>query len=189
MHDQTFQSVLDNYKELMELWEWSLSVVRGTEIKARIRGVQNFMEKFGFLFGCHSGKLLLSQTDNLSKTIQKPETSAVEPQSLAKSLLCVLVSDPSDESFQLFWERVQLSKVDLDVDDAQVSRKRKVPSRFKSGKHKSYHYHGNPEDKYEQVYYGAFDRVIACIRERFEQKDYQRYAKMQEVLLSAVHKQ
>ena len=102
MHDQTFQSVLDNYKELMELWEWSHSVVRGTEIKARIRGVQSFMEKFGFLFGCHSGKLLLSQTDNLSKTIQKPETSAVEPQSLAKSLLCVLVSDPSDESFQLF---------------------------------------------------------------------------------------
>ena len=56
MHDQTFQSVLDNYKELMELWEWSLSVVRGTEIKARIRGVQSFMEKFGFLFGCHLGK-------------------------------------------------------------------------------------------------------------------------------------
>ena len=48
------------------------------------------------------GRLLLFQTDNLSKTIQKSETSAVEAQSLAKSLLSVLVSDPSDESFQFF---------------------------------------------------------------------------------------
>ena len=61
------------------------------------------MDKFGFLFGCHLGKRLLSQTDNLSKTIQKPETSAVEAQSLTKSVLSVLVSDRSDEKFQLSW--------------------------------------------------------------------------------------
>ena len=77
--------------------------------------------------------------------------------------------------------------MDLDVDDAQVSRKRKVPSRFGSGDRESYHSHENPGDKYKQVYYEAFDRVIACIRERFEQKDYQVYAKMQKILLSAVH--
>ena len=65
------------------------------------------------------------QIDNLSKTIQKLETSAIEAQSLAKNVLSVLVSDRSDESFQLFWEKVQLSKVDLDVDDVQVSKKRK----------------------------------------------------------------
>ena len=88
-------------------------------MKACTRGAQNFMSKFGFLLGCHLGKLLLSQTDNLSKTMQKPEMSAVEAQSLAKSVLSVLVSDRSDESFHLFRERVQLSKVDLDVDDAQ----------------------------------------------------------------------
>ena len=85
-------SILDNYKELMELWELSLSVVSETEIKARIRSVQSFMGKFGFLFGCYLGKLLLSQTYNLLKTIQKPETSAVKAQSLAKSLLSVLVT-------------------------------------------------------------------------------------------------
>ena len=158
-------------------------------MKARIRGIQSFMGKFGFQFGCHLRKRLLPRTDNLSKTIQKPETSAVEAQSLAESFLSVLVSDRSDETFQLFWERVQLSKVDLDVDDTQVSRKRKVLSRFESGERESYLYHENPGDKYKQVYYEATDRVTACIRERFEQKDYQVCAKMQEILLSAVHKQ
>ena len=123
-------------------------------------------------FGCQLGKLLLSQTDHLSKTIQKPVTSAVEAQSLAKSILSVLVSDQSDENFKVFWERIQLSKVDLDVKDSQVSRKRKVPSRFESGKRESYYYHENPKDKYKQVYYEAFDTVIACIREGFEQNGY-----------------
>ena len=54
-------------------------------------------------------------------------------------------------------------------------------SRFESGERESYLYHENPGDKYKQVYYEATDRVIACIRERFEQKDYQVYAKMQEI--------
>ena len=65
MHGQTLQSILDNYKELIKLWEWSLSVVSETERKARILSVQSFMGKFGFLFDCHVGKLLLTQTDNL----------------------------------------------------------------------------------------------------------------------------
>ena len=64
-----------------------------------------------------------------------------------------------------------------------------MPSRFESGECESLHYHANPEDIYKHVYYEAFDRVNAYIREKFEQKDYQVYAKMQKILLSAVHKQ
>ena len=36
IHGQTPQSILDKYKELMELCKWSLSVVSETEMKARI---------------------------------------------------------------------------------------------------------------------------------------------------------
>ena len=56
-----------------------------------------------------------------------------------------------------------------------MPRMKKVPSRFESGELEPYHYHEKPEDENKQVYYKAFDRVIACIRERN--------------LLSAVHKQ
>ena len=55
-----------------------------------------------------------------------------------------------------------------------------MSSRFDSDECQSYHYHENPEDKCKKVYYEAFDRLIACIRERFEHKDCQVYAKMQE---------
>ena len=90
MRRQTLQSILGNYKELMTLWEWSLSVVSETEMKAHIRVVQSFMGKFGFLFGCHLGNFCLKQTI-FKKKIQKPVTSAVEAQSLAKSVLSILV--------------------------------------------------------------------------------------------------
>ena len=92
MHGQTLQSILDNYEELMELREWSLSVASETKMKAHIQGVKRFMDKFGFIFSCHLGKLLLSQAENLLKTIQKPEATAVEAQSLPKSVLSVPVS-------------------------------------------------------------------------------------------------
>ena len=36
MHDQTLQSILDNYKELIELWERPLSVVSETEMKGLV---------------------------------------------------------------------------------------------------------------------------------------------------------
>ena len=132
MHGQTLQSILDNYKELMKLWERSISVVSETEMKARIRGVQSFIGKFDFLFDCHLENSCCLKQKNLSETIQKLEKSAAEAQSLAKNVFSVLVSDRSDESFQLFWERIQVSKVDLDVDDAHLSRKRKVPSRIET---------------------------------------------------------
>jgi len=53
---QSCQAMLENYDELMELWEWSLETVKETEMVARIRGVMVFMTKFKFLFGCLLGK-------------------------------------------------------------------------------------------------------------------------------------
>ena len=65
IHGETCASVLNNHEELMELWEWSLSVVNDSEMKARITGAKNFR----FMFGCKLGYRLLQQTDNLSKAL------------------------------------------------------------------------------------------------------------------------
>ena len=49
----------------MELWDWSLSVSKDAEMKARIRDVKSMMTKFDFYFGCTLAENLLRQTDNL----------------------------------------------------------------------------------------------------------------------------
>ena len=47
---------------------YSLDNVQDNEIEAHIRGVQATMHQFKFLFGCHLGKIKLTQADNLSLT-------------------------------------------------------------------------------------------------------------------------
>ena len=44
---EALAAVVNNQAELMELWDWSLTVS-----KARIRGVQSMMTTFDFYFGC-----------------------------------------------------------------------------------------------------------------------------------------
>ena len=55
----------------MELWDWSLTTVTDTDMKARIRGVQAHMQKFEFFFGSSLAELLLRNADNLSRTLVK----------------------------------------------------------------------------------------------------------------------
>ena len=74
----------------MELWEWSLSVVNDSEMKARIIGAKNFMKMFRFMFGCKLGYKLLQQTDNLSKALQEKSTSACQGM---KSFTCIYLRD------------------------------------------------------------------------------------------------
>ena len=53
----------------MELWDWSLTVSKDAEMKARISGVKSMMTTFDFYFGCTLGEQLLRQTDNLGRTV------------------------------------------------------------------------------------------------------------------------
>ena len=63
-------------KIITNLWEWSLSNIKDTEMKARVRGVGAIMPTFDFLFNCSLGESILKQTDNLSKALQNSKTSS-----------------------------------------------------------------------------------------------------------------
>ena len=44
----------------------------------------------------------------------------------------------------------------------------------------------NVEEEYRRQYYAAIDRVITCIKEQFEQKDYKMYAIHEQLLIKAI---
>ena len=44
----------------------------------------------------------------------------------------------------------------------------------------------NVEEEYRRQYYAALDSVITCIKERFEQKDYEMYATLEQPLIKAI---
>ncbi|KAJ8041249.1 Zinc finger MYM-type protein 1 [Holothuria leucospilota] len=182
---QSLNSLLQNFKELMQLWSWSLDHIQDTEMKARINGVKSVMPTFKFLFGASLGAMILRQTDNLSRTLQDPKLSAAEGQSVAKDVVKTLRKDRRDESFEFFWEQVLQRKETLGVEDPKLPRKRKCPARLEEGNAGTHHFPSTPKDHYRCIFFEAFDVVTTCIQSRFEQPDYQKYTMLQELLLNA----
>ena len=42
------------------------------------------------------------------------------------------------------------------------------------------------EEEYRRQYYAALDSVITCIKERFEQKDHEMHATLEQLLIKAI---
>ena len=93
---------IDNYIELMDLCGWSLQDTSETVMKARLQSVKAVMSTFQFLFSCSLGKIILKQTDNLSKTLQSPSISSVQGQKIANLVTKMLSKVRCDEKFEFF---------------------------------------------------------------------------------------
>ena len=65
VYGDVFAAFIDNYTKLMDLWDWSLQATSDTEL-------------FQLLFGYSLGKIILKQTDNLSKISPKTSISAAQ---------------------------------------------------------------------------------------------------------------
>lgn len=127
---ESLASIVANYKDLQGLWEEALMATSDTEMKARIRGIASQMETFQFLFGLLLSEMILRHTDKLSKTLQNPELSSTEGHEIAILTVKTLERVLSDSDFDLFWDKVELRRVQLDVGEPQLPRKRKLPKRY-----------------------------------------------------------
>ena len=80
----------------MELWDWSLTVSKDTEMKARIRGVKSLMTTIDFYFGCTLREQLLRQTNNLGRALQDSSTSAAQGKRLTQDVVKTLLNNCTD---------------------------------------------------------------------------------------------
>ena len=183
---QSCKAMIDNYDELMQLWEWSLGNVKDTEMKARIRGVQTYMQQFKFIFGCKLGKMILVHTDNLSRTLQASTCTAVEGQDSASCTVKALKSIRNDESFSSFWKIVKLDQDRLGINDPSLPRKKRRPEKVDNYFVPiTYHHPVTTEEMYRQIYFDAIDNATQTITDRFDQPDWVVYRNMQQIFLKA----
>ena len=115
--------------------------------------------------------------------------SAAEGNSLAQDVIKTIAKDRNDSSFDLFWERLMKRKNHLNAHEPKLPRKRKLPERYEPGCTATYTFATTPKDHYKTIYFEAFDCVIACIKDRFDQPDYRRYVSLQNLLLKGVKSQ
>ena len=79
-------AILKNYSEIQQSLDEYYGQEKNTETKARIAGVAAQYEKFDFLFGTHLGVLIFRHTDNLSRTLQGKNMSALQGKEVARSV-------------------------------------------------------------------------------------------------------
>ena len=122
----TLPSITDNHNELMSLWERSLSITNDTEMKGRIIGAQTNMKKFSFLFGSLLGEKVLMQTDNLSRSLQSPELSAIEAHQLAEAVIGSFQQERKEATFNSFWDTVCNKRDELDISRENFQEKENI---------------------------------------------------------------
>ena len=85
------------------------------------------METFDFYFGLKLGKLLFSNTDKLSQTLQNEKMSAVSSKRLAILTVETISDLPNSESFDaLFRCLKEIQKTEF-IKEPVLERKRKEP--------------------------------------------------------------
>ena len=107
-------SIVENYPALKELWTWSLDNCSDTEMKARILGVDYNMMKFDFFYGLALGECILRYADSLSTTLQRPNLSAAEGQSITS--MTVNLGNLRSQKNYLFWADVMNKAEERDIE-------------------------------------------------------------------------
>ena len=64
------------------------------------------MKAYDFVFGATLDEMILRHSDNLSQYLQKKTISAAEGQHVAKMVMDILQSVRTEESYDLFWQKL-----------------------------------------------------------------------------------
>ena len=178
--------MIANFNELQELWDWSLDNCSDSELKARIRGIKVYTKKFKYIFGIHLAEMILAHTDNLNQTLQGTQMTAIDAQVLARGTVATLESIRSQQSFDCFWEKLNRFVDSHKTDEPKLPRKRKATIKCHFGKSAGEHPE-TAEDDCRRKYFAAIDTVVSCIKERFEQDDYEMFAILEQLVLKAAN--
>ena len=178
------KSIIENFDELQELWDWSLQNCSCSEMKGRIQGIKVHSLKFSYYFGIHLAHMVLAHTDNLNQTLQGTQMTAIDVQVTSRACVTTLQSLRSEDEFNLFWAKVKQFATVHNVDAPSLPRRRNAPIKHMLGKAPGEHPE-KVEDDYRRKYYAVLDTVVSCIKERFEQPDYEIYSSLEQLLVKA----
>ena len=181
-------SILKNYDQLMELWDWSVDTLNDAKMKIRIRGVAAHMKKFDFFYGLSLGECLLRNADNLSATLQAKDISAAEGENVAMKTVQAISQMRTDNCFALFWEKITKNSKAVSVEEPCLPRRRRVPTRYELG-NASTEYHEDVQSYYKQIYYISIDHLTNVITGRYDSPDFNLYMQNEQLLLKCVRKE
>ena len=180
----SLNSIYQNYNVLKKFWDDARGFSVDSECRARIIGVQAQMSQFSFLFGLMLAERVLQHTDNLSKTLQNPNLTAIEGERIAQLTRSTLLLMRTDDNYELFWARLLKLHDEFAVGEPTMPRKRKAPARYEDGAASS-EFPSCPKAYYKQIYYETLDLIVSFILQRFDQPGFRTYRTLQDLILNA----
>ena len=184
MRADCLKSIIENFDELQELWDWSLQNCSCSEMKGRVQGIKVHSLKFSYCFGIHLAHMVLAHTDNLNQTLQGTQMTAIDAQVISRACVTTLQSLRSEDEFNLFWAKVKQFATVHNIYAPRLPRRRNAPIKHMLGKAPGEHPE-KVEDDYRKKYYAVLETVVSCIKERFEQPDYEIYSSLEQLLVKA----
>ena len=121
MQGESLSRIIASYSFLQATFEQCKDLTNDTEMKSRIIGVTAQMESLDFFFGTMLAELILKHSDNLSKTLHH------------SYLLATLQSLRCESNFDFFWQKIDLALNEVDVNEPELPRRRRIPQRFEVG--------------------------------------------------------
>ena len=132
------------------------------------------MDSFDYFIGVSVCELVLSHGDNLSTALQSSTISVAKTIDKLRT----------NKIFSLFWDLVQTNAAVVHVAEPRLSRRRKVPQRYGTGKGTA-NYSSTVEVHYCHSYFEVLDYVVAAIKARFDQPCYA-YKQVEDLLVKTV---
>ena len=151
-------------------------------MKARIQGVTSQMHTFKFLFGLILCEMILRHT---SQTLQQPKLSSVEGREVAMLTVKTLQHLWSDDNFDLFWQKVEKMRYQLDIVEPHLARKQNVPRQCEQGSAPA-EFAESPKDEHRHAdVFEALDLAVTSICNRFDQKGFKTFSNVEQLLFKA----
>ena len=140
-------------------------------------------------------KSSIAFSDNLSRALQSKKMSAISGQKMAKDTIDMFEGMRNERDAKLLFDLVKQKAEQINcISKPTLGRKKNLPKystlNLLDGYSSSESYnHKTPADYFRQVYYEVIDTFLWSLKDRFEQESYQYYAKMENVLLTAINRE
>ena len=141
----------------------------------------------GLLFRLRLAILLLRHSDNLTTSLQSFQYCG-NSENFEKNPIEILKNTRCDETLKLIWKDAENKAASLRIDPPKLPRKsRRAPSRIEEcvGGNALPEFEEDIISYYRKIYYEAPDCITNAILDRFDQKDFKTYIKLENLLIKA----
>lgn len=182
---KAMKSVLDNYETVLDTLEEIAGEDKG-DAGCKASGLSNIFQQFKTYCGLMFGVAVFQPAEELSRLLQRSTLTADVARRAATMLIDSLQDMRNDEKFHSQWVTITQRASELKLNEPQLPKRRKPPSRFDVGVGPATTYE-SPENFYRRIFFEFLDCTINFLKDRFDQPSFDIYARAENLLLRAAN--